>query len=538
MKFGPRDVGDAVGSILAHSVMAGDRRVRKGVKLSKADVADLQTANISQVTVAQLSATDVHEDAAARQLAAALVADQNRAHLRLSTAFTGRVNVYAERDGLFVVDAGAIARTNGIDPAITVATLADKVRVQKRALLATVKIIPFAAPQAALKKACATAQSALNLAPFALAEATLILTRTPGMPDKLLAKGRAAIEQRMHSLGVSLNVSDPVLHTTSDLATAITNAGSDLVLILTASATSDQNDVGPAALRAARGELIRFGMPVDPGNLLFLGRLGARTVVGLPGCARSPALNGADWVLERLVAGIGVTADDIAAMGVGGLLKEIPTRTQPRGADTATAKRPKIEVILLAAGASARMRGVDKLLQDIDGSPLLRRAASVALTCQADGVSVVLPPDNEQRQQALAGLEVNRVTATDWHSGMSASMRAGLNVASRDCDGVIFALADMPDVTPEHLNRLIAAFDPLQGHEICRAVTEGGAPGHPVLFGRRFFENLAALSGDQGAREIIRDAGEFLLDVVTPGQGASVDLDTPEDWARWREGRN
>ena len=71
-------------------------------------------------------------------------------------------------------------------------------------------------------------------------------------------------------------------------------------------------------------------MPVDPGNLLVLGEMGTRPVIGLPGCARSPALNGADWVLERVVCGIDVGAEDIAAMGVGGLLKEIPTRPQPR----------------------------------------------------------------------------------------------------------------------------------------------------------------------------------------------------------------
>jgi molybdenum cofactor cytidylyltransferase len=89
-------------------------------------------------------------------------------------------------------------------------------------------------------------------------------------------------------------------------------------------------DVGPQALRQAGGEVTGFGMPVDPGNLLFFGQLDAKPVIGLPGCARSPALNGADWVLERLLCGISLSQEDIAAMGVGGLLKEIPTRPQPR----------------------------------------------------------------------------------------------------------------------------------------------------------------------------------------------------------------
>ena len=73
-------------------------------------------------------------------------------------------------------------------------------------------------------------------------------------------------------------------------------------------------------------------MPVDPGNLLFLGSLKGTPVIGLPGCVRSPALNGADWVMERLICGVPVTARDIAEMGVGGLLKEIPTRGRLREA--------------------------------------------------------------------------------------------------------------------------------------------------------------------------------------------------------------
>ena len=99
---------------------------------------------------------------------------------------------------------------------------------------------------------------------------------------------------------------------------------------MTASATSDPDDVAPSALRQAGGIVERFGMPVDPGNLLFIGALGDRPVIGLPGCARSPALNGADWVLERIICGLPVQGEDIAAMGVGGLLKEIPTRPKPR----------------------------------------------------------------------------------------------------------------------------------------------------------------------------------------------------------------
>jgi molybdenum cofactor cytidylyltransferase len=123
-----------------------------------------------------------------------------------------------------------------------------------------------------------------------------------------------------------------VPHRTEDIAAALRSAPGEVLLIQTGSATSDTHDTAPQALRDAGGTMLRFGLPVDPGNLLFHGRLDGRPVIGLPGCARSPALNGADWVLERLACGVGVTDEMVAAMALGGLLKETPLRGRAREA--------------------------------------------------------------------------------------------------------------------------------------------------------------------------------------------------------------
>ncbi len=143
-------------------------------------------------------------------------------------------------------------------------------------------------------------------------------------------KAEAAVRGRLARLGMDLAEVASVPHDEAAIAAALAPLRGDLALILTGAATSDSHDVAPEGLRRAGGAVTRFGMPVDPGNLLFYGALGNRPVIGLPGCARSPALNGADFVLERIACGIMPTEDDIAAMGVGGLLKEIPIRPEPR----------------------------------------------------------------------------------------------------------------------------------------------------------------------------------------------------------------
>ena len=130
-------------------------------------------------------------------------------------------------------------------------------------------------------------------------------------------------------------------HDIAPLADAIAEAESaaDPILVFGASAITDRRDVIPAAIEQAGGRIAAFGMPVDPGNLLLSATLGGATVVGLPGCARSPKLNGFDFVLWRMRPGLPVGRTEIAAMGVGGLLTEIPTRPQPRDEPAAEAPR-------------------------------------------------------------------------------------------------------------------------------------------------------------------------------------------------------
>ena len=189
--------------------------------------------------------------------------------------------------------------------------------------------------------------------------------------------------------------------------------------------------------------------------------------------------------------------------------------------------------ILLAAGASTRMRGRDKLLEDVDGNPLLSHVISVLEASRLDSLHIVLPPQAEApKRHALLGARIP-VIAADCATGMAASLRAGLSSLPQEVDGAMVVLADMPAVQATHVNRLIDRFQP---HSIVRSVTPDGRPGHPVLFARRYFDSLMALKGDVGAKEIVRGAQGHVIDVVTTDEAATLDLDTPEDWAKWRSG--
>jgi len=325
MQFGPVALDAALGAILAHSVALPGGALRKGKLLTAGDIALLRAHGLDQITVARLEAGDLPEDQAAARVAQALVAGPG---LRLGAASTGRVNIHATAAGLARIDAAAIRALNRVNPMITLATVAPWQRLAAGDMVATVKIIAYGVPAADVARAEAVGRAALGLACPAFATATLIETTTTGQTPA--AKGRDALRARLARLGLTLDARVVVAHDTAAIAAAITQAAGAVIFILTASATSDAHDVAPEGLRQAGGQVQHVGLPVDPGNLLFFGSFGGKPVIGLPGCARSAALNGADWVLERLICGIPLTPDDIAAMAVGGLLKEIPIRPHPR----------------------------------------------------------------------------------------------------------------------------------------------------------------------------------------------------------------
>ena len=189
-------------------------------------------------------------------------------------------------------------------------------------------------------------------------------------------------------------------------------------------------------------------------------------------------------------------------------------------------------ILILAAGSSSRMQGGDKLLEQVDGAPLLRTLALRALSTGTQ-VLVALPADRPERHKALEGLDIGTVRVADAQEGMAHSLRAGVAALPEDTEAVMILPGDMPDLSTEDCNTLIAAHqtDP---EAILRGATQSGKAGHPVLFPRRFFEDLQSLSGDVGARSVLKSNPDIVKLILLPDDHALVDLDTPQQWQDWR----
>ncbi len=342
MRFGPVSLDEARGAISAHSHRLAGRVIRKGAVLDDAAIAALRAARVGQILVARLDPGDVPENVCADRLAEPFVGPL----LSRSPAATGRVNLIADAPGVLRVDTTRIDRVNSVDEAMTMGTLADYAVVAARDMVATIKIIPFAVPASRLDVALTLARQSgaplLALHPFRPVRVGIVATELPGLKESAVAKAIEATEARITALTGTALPARRCPHEEEAVAealAALVDEGAEMLLVIGASAVVDRRDVGPAAIVRVGGEILHFGMPVDPGNLICLGRIGGRPALVLPGCARSPRLNGIDFVLSRLFAGLPLGSREIVRLGVGGLLKEVDSRPLPRGRATAAAAR-------------------------------------------------------------------------------------------------------------------------------------------------------------------------------------------------------
>ncbi|MCC6716779.1 MAG: molybdopterin-binding/glycosyltransferase family 2 protein [Acetobacteraceae bacterium] len=541
MIFTSFPLDEAEGAVLAHSHRTPDRVLKKGTVLDAAGIAALRAAGKDAVIAARFEPGDIAENDAATRLAAAVTGPLVSA----GRAGTGRVNLHADTAGLLIVDQARLVRINRVDESLTVATLPDSAVVAPGDMLATIKVIPFAVPGPLLERAEALARDGrapFTLHPFRPLTVGLVVCELPGMKESVLAGTVEATQARVLALGGTMLPSRRCAHATDEIAAALRDMlaeGADLLLVAGASATVDRRDVGPSGVVAAGGRIIHFGMPVDPGNLICTCEIAGKPALVLPGCARSPRLNGIDWVLRRLFAGLPVDADALAAMGVGGLLKDTAARPLPRAKAAGKpalpappAEKSTIAAVVLAAGKSTRMAPFNKLLiPDRAGKPMIARVVDNVLSSAARPVIVVTGHRADDIKAALGGRPVTYVASPHYEAGLSESLKAGIAALPAAARAAVVCLGDMPLVTGRIIDRLLAAHDTDQGRLIA-VPTHQGQLGNPILWDRRYFPELLAMTGDGGGgRRILREHAEAVAEIDVNDDAVLRDFDTQESLA-------
>ena len=531
MKFGAVPSEEARGTLLAHSLRVPGSTLRKGRVLGAEDVRALRRAGIDRVMVVRPEEGDLDESRAAATVAARLAG----AGIACAAPVNGRVRMYATEPGLASLDERRVHELNAAGESVALATLRPWTRVERGQVLATLKVLPLALSRHEIDALGPHLSPSVSVRAFRPLRVGLLQTRVEGTKDSLLEKTATVTRTRVESLRGSLLATRCCEHHEAAVGEALSDLrriGLDLLLVIGASATMDRRDRIPRGIEGAGGVVERLGMPVDPGHLTLLARCGDMPVLVAPGSARSSRRGSFDLLLERFAARVPVDSGGVAALGVGGLEKVLHVPT-----DVATSVRrpPRVAALVLAAGQSRRMGPVNKLLAVVDGAPMLARVVAHALESSACAVHVVTGFERLRVEEMLAGQDVQLVYNPGFERGISTSIAAGLSSLPADVEGALICLGDMPAVSVEVLDRIIAAFDPGRGAEVC-VPTCRGKRGNPVLWSRRFFADIRRIRGDAGARHLIGEHSEVVREVPIDDGSILMDVDSPEALARVSEG--
>jgi molybdenum cofactor cytidylyltransferase len=528
MYFGNINVKDSLNCILAHTIVINNKKFAKGTIITEKDKSYFINNKIKTIVCAKLGKNDFHEDKAANIIAETF---KNNS-IASEKAYTGRANILANKSGLLVIDEEKIHKFNNISDDITIATLNNNSTVKKGEMIATIKIISFAVKDSFINKIKNSIyKKAILINPYINKKCALILTHHKKQNVKLNAISERRINDRLKNLNCSLDIISNCEHDTKEISkniNIILKQKIDLLLILGSSAIVDIKDKIPEAINNSKGKIVRFGMPVDPGNLLLLGKIKNTHVIGLPGCARSPSLNGFDWVLEKVISGTNITKLNISNMGVGGLLKTLNVRAKIEK----KSKNYNVTNIILAAGQSKRMHKINKLLIKIANETIIEKIVDNSLKSIANNTIVVLGYESDILQRLLNNKNITTIVNKEYLKGQSSSLQLGISALPEDCDAAIVILGDMPDISPTLINQLIKNYNPNDNKSII-IPTYKNRKGNPVLIDREFFPEILSIKGDKGAKDIIEANKKYISEIPQKNSKIIEDIDTKEDLANY-----
>ena len=541
MKIEHLDPKESQGSILAQSYNLSERKLSKGTRVSKAIVELLNKENIKTILCAVPHENDLDEDAAAEAISKAI--DRNR--LYAEEASTGRVNFRTPALGVVRYNRELIKKINLVDESIAFSIVEHNQLLAKNDLIATLKIIPFFVSKIYVERVVALLSKHEIFKIHRLEEKKVgfIQTYYDWQKRSIFKATSNVTRSRLDALGCLLEKETLIPHDHESLCSEIKSSldsGAQVLLISGASAITDRSDYIPKAILSVGGEIIQYGLAVDPGNLLLIGQIGNTTIIGMPGCARSPKLNGFDWVLQLLMANIPITKEELADMGAGGLLMEIASRPLPRALSKSVNKREKkIMGVILAAGNSTRMGKDNKLLRNVGEASLIRNTAVEMLKSDLDSCSIVLGYQSDKVAEVIKDLNINLILNPLWQEGQASSLKAALNTLDDTYSDLLIMLGDMPGVKTRHINKVIEEHLLANNRKSKITIPSfNGRKGNPVIWGRSFFPDLSNIEGDLGGRALFSQhpAAINLLDV--DDSAFVTDADTPEDFKKFLSNSN
>lgn len=532
MKFGEFPLYDAVGVELSHEVKCGGRVFPAGHIVTADDIRLLRQAEIKTVVGTFFSPTDLRPDIACDILLKDIVGD----HLRYTLPENGCSEIYADADGVFVGLPDRLLRFNSHDESLILSSLLPYTPVYKNQLVASLRLLgpAFDADMinAAVEKI--TGQGPLlRIATYAFCKIAFVRTVEHGGEVSETAED---VQKRYAVYGFDIVRNTVCVHDREAVAKEIDKAADeklDAVFIESPTAPLNRADIIPAAAKEAGADIDRLGWCADPGVSALIAHKNDMKIVAFK------AEDFSSPSLDRLVRYIATKSlpftDEFPTLATGTLSLERlikflkPEEEAKTVAVGALSERSKVAVVVLAAGASKRMIGTNKLLESVHGIPMVERAVQSALMSKADFVAVVTGYDAKFIERRLVNYDVKIVRNPDYASGVLNSIRLGLSVLPPDVVAAVVLPADMPGFTASYIDKLIDLFDPKAKRKAVCLPSYNGVRHNPVLWPRELFKSVKIVPEDAHWMPALVEHSDYIRELKLDDDLPISDVNTRGD---------
>lgn len=534
MKFGEFPVYDALGVELAHTVKCQGKTLKKGHELTSADLNLLKYSGIKTIIGVQFTPDDVHPETAADILLKTLAGD----FLRYTHPDeTGYSEIFADTDGTLVFDPERLNRFNAHNENISLITIQPYTPVYKGQFIANLRISGPAVEAETLNEAVTKISGTgplLKVAPYAFCKIGFIRTLLSNSSVPRLDEDELA--SRFGAFGFSVVYSDLCEHSVDAVETAVRNAidaQAEIVLVESQIPPLHRNDIVPKAFLESAGDIDRLGWPVDTGLSLVIGHKNEVRLLGY--CAEDAGSSALDRLLRFMATKSMPEPSLFPYLAMNGIsLGRMTKRISAEQMENSTAigsvtDSEKIAVVILAAGSSRRMIGTNKLLESINGLPMIEYAVRSALSSKADYVAVVTGYDAKFIERRLEQYDVKIVRNADYVSGVLGSIRLGLAVLPPDIVGAVVLPADMPAFTEEYIDKLIDAFDFSAKRRPVVLPTFNSVRHNPVLWPRDLFKVVKIVPEDAQYVPSLIEHSDYIKEIPLKDDLPLTDINTRGD---------
>ncbi|MBO4644327.1 MAG: NTP transferase domain-containing protein [Alphaproteobacteria bacterium] len=534
MKFGEFPVYDALGIELVHDIKCQEKTLKKGHTLTSADINLLKYAGVKTVTGVRFSSEDVLAETAADILLKTLVGDYLRYTLPDETGYS---EIFADIDGILIFDQERLNRFNAHDESISLSTVQPYMPVYKGQFIANLRLFGPAINAEVLNEAITKISgtgSLLKVAPYAFCKIGFIRTLTNNSSVAPLDDDKIAA--RFGAFGFNVVYSDLCEHSAAAIEKAVRDAidaQAEVVLVESQNPPLHREDIVPMGFKEAAADIDRLGWPVDNGLSVVIGHKNDVKLLGYGAEDKDqPALDR----LLRFLATKSLPGNDIFpslamnGISLGRMTKRIsPEQMEQSIGIGSLSDSKKIAVVILAAGAGRRMIGTNKLLEYINGLPMVEHVVRSALSSKADYVAVVTGHDANFIEKRLEQYDVKIVRNADYVSGVLGSARLGLAVLPPDIAAALILPADMPEFTEEYIDQMIDAFDFSAERPPVVLPTFNAVRHNPVLWPRDLFKAVKIVPEDAQWVPALIEHSDYIKEIPLKDDLPLTDINTRGD---------